>query len=95
MPLPLTDTQLETLYDNVDESDYSLQDWQDALATFDRWLEQHEIAIRPIDAMLGYLHCCTMTLAETLPPPDLSATLVDMLDQHGFDAAKDAEAAKD
>jgi len=93
MPLPLSDSQRETLYDHVDESSYSLDDWQNALEAFDRWLEQHSITARPVDAMLGYLHCCTMTNAETLPSPDLSATLIDMLDQYGFDAANDAEAA--
>ena len=92
MALTLTDAQRETLYDHVDESDYSLSDWQNALEAFDRWLKQHNTTVRPIDAMLGYLHCCTMTTAETLPSPDLSATLIDMLDQYGFDAAKDAEA---
>ena len=92
MPLSLTDTQRETLYDHVDESDYSLNDWQNALDAFDRWLEQHNIAARPADAMLGYLHCCTITDAKTLPSPDLSATLLAMLDQYGFDATKDAEA---
>ena len=95
MPLSLSAAQRETLYDHVDESDYSREDWQSALEAFDGWLKQHDIAARPVDAMLGYLHCCTMTNADTLPSPDLNATLIAMLDQYGFDAARDAEAGTD
>ena len=44
--------------------------------------------------MLGYLHCCTLTNAETLSAPDLTGLLEDMLERHGFDAAQNASAGE-
>ena len=63
--LQLTDAQHETLYDHVDESAYSLDDWMNALTAFDDWLGERNIVERPVDAMLGYVHCCTLTSATT------------------------------
>lgn len=90
--MELSEAQQQQLYDLVDESDYSFGDWRAALDTFDSWLESKAIAERPIDAMLGYLHCCTLTKAPTLSTPNLTELLRDNLSTHGFDATQGASA---
>ena len=91
--MDLSEAQQQQLFDHVDESDYSLGDWQAALScTFETWLDNNGITERPVDAMLGYVHCCTLTKAATLSSPDLSELLRENLDQYGFDAAQGASA---
>ena len=90
--MDLTEAQQQQLFDHVDESDYSLADWQAALGTFETWLEKKGIAERPTDTILGYLHCCTLTKAATLSAPDLSELLRENLNEYGFDAAHGASA---
>ncbi len=82
--------RIENLYEQVDQSDFSLSDWVEALLCFDQWLEDQNISKRPLASMLGYIHCCTLTLADTLAPPNLAKITSEMLRQHGFDAAADA-----
>lgn len=81
---------LENLYEQVDQSDFSLTDWIEALLAFDQWLHAQEIFVRPMVDMLGYIHCCTLTLASTLAPPNLAQLTHKMLKQHGFDATSNA-----
>jgi hypothetical protein len=90
--MELSEAHQQQLFDLVDESDYSLADWQAALETFDSWMDKRGVTERPLDAMLGYVHCCTLTKATTLPSPDLSDLLRDSLDEYGFDAAQGASA---
>ena len=75
------------LYELVDQSDFSLNDWIEALLTFDQWLNEEKISIRPVANMISYIHCCTLTLSDTLTPTDLAQLTYEMLKQHGFDAA--------
>ena len=90
--MELSDAQQQQLFELVDESDYSLADWQVALESFESWLEKNGVTERPVDAMLGYIHCCTLTRAATLSSPDLSDLLCENLKEHGFDAAQGASA---
>ena len=90
--MDLSEAQQQQLFEHVDESDYSLADWQAALDTFENWLVNKGITERPADAMLGYVHCCTLTKAATLSSPDLSELLRENLDHYGFDAAQGASA---
>ncbi len=90
--MELSEAHQQQLFDLVDESDYSLADWQAALGAFDSWLDNQGIAERPLDAMLGYVHCCTLTKATTLSAPDLGELLRENLKQYGFDAAQGASA---
>lgn len=78
---------LDEFCQDVDQSDYSLGDWILALLAIDQWLEESGIDQRPLESMAGYIHCCTSTLAGTLPAPDLARLTRGMLEQHGFDAA--------
>ncbi len=82
---------LETLIEQVDQSDFSLADWIQALLLFDRWLDHNNIAARPVANMIAYIHCCTISLTDSLPPPDLATLTGKMLKQYGFDAAIEIE----
>lgn len=75
-------------FETVDDSSYALADWIEALLYFDSWLERESCAERPVATMLGYIHCCTLTLAETLALPSLTDLVRENLDQYGFDAVK-------
>lgn len=77
-------------FETIDNSPYALADWLKAFAAFDLWLSEKEISARPVEAMLGYQECCTLTLAETLPVPDFTEIVLENLDQYGFDAAQPA-----
>lgn len=81
---------IEHFYEQVDESAYSFDDWIGALLSFDDWLSASGVAARPLEAMIGYLHCCTLTRAETLAAPGLDRLLQENLDRYGFDAASSA-----
>ncbi|NNE92263.1 MAG: hypothetical protein HKN23_11500 [Verrucomicrobiales bacterium] len=81
------DAMLDGFLGTVDDSHYSLGDWLEALYEFDRWLTEKSIEARPLADMIGYVHCCTMTTAETLSPPELARLLRENLDQFGFEAA--------
>lgn len=89
----LSGTDLTRWFQQIDDSSFSLSDWIEAVLEFDAWLSRNAIAERPLDSMIGYIHCCTLTMAETLSPPNLASLTREMLDQHGFDAASDAKAA--
>lgn len=86
----LAGVALEPWFETVDNSPYPLRDWLRALAAFDRWLAGEGVPARPVAAMLGYLECCTLTLAPTLPLPALDSLLAENLERHGFDAARGA-----
>ena len=73
----------------IDDSSFSLADWIEALLAFDDWLVEKDIAARPVENMIGYIHCCTLTMAETLSPPNLAELTREMLDQYGFDVASE------
>ncbi|MCB1090378.1 MAG: hypothetical protein KDL87_02525 [Verrucomicrobiae bacterium] len=75
----------------VDDSPYTLSEWLEALASFDAWLTESGVEARPVTAMLGYLECCTMTIAPSLPLPDFSRLLRTNLEAYGFDAAQPAQ----
>ncbi|MCF6312293.1 MAG: hypothetical protein L3J39_07555 [Verrucomicrobiales bacterium] len=76
----------DQLFSQVDQSDFSLHDWLTALLGFDTWLSQRSISSRPLANMISYIHCCTLSLSDSLPPPDLSLLTLKLLDQYGFDA---------
>jgi hypothetical protein len=87
-----SEPQRQQFYEYVDESAYSLADWEQAWEAFDGWLSEQKVTARPIDSMLGYLHCCTLSNAETLSAPNLADQVKEMLNLHGFDAASPAGA---
>ncbi len=84
------DPALKKLFEQVDQSDYSLSDWIKALLIFDQWLDDKKIQGRPVASMLSYIHCCTLTLSDNLAPPDLARLTNEMLKLYGFDAASES-----
>lgn len=75
----------DELFEKVDESDYSLRDWAEALVVFDRWLAQKGVSERPHTAMLGYIHCCTMLNAPQISLPSLKVIVNQSLTEYGFE----------
>lgn len=88
----LNSIELAPWFETVDDSAYALGDWLRGLRAFDAWLAERHVSERPVDTMLGYLECCTMTVPETLAPPDFPDLVRGNLDAHGFDAARPAKA---
>ena len=84
----LNGMDLDEWFETVDESAYALEDWIEAVLFFDSWLERVGCARRPVPAMIGYIHCCTLTLAETLSPPSLKDLVKENLERYGFDTVK-------
>ena len=93
---PETDGERDPLDDFaqlVDESPYALEDWLEALKAFHTWLADHEPPLEaPAGSVLGYLHCCTLTLARTVNLPSFTDQLLSSLEQYGFDASVEAKA---
>ena len=86
-----TPGQVEQLMEHVDGSDYSLADWVEALAEFDAWLEHQNRRERPIEEMLGYIHCCTLMQSPGLGLPILKVIVYQSLTEFGFEAISDAQ----
>ncbi|MCB1232763.1 MAG: hypothetical protein KDN19_21140 [Verrucomicrobiae bacterium] len=82
--------ELTPWFETIDDSPYALEDWLRALVAFDGWLTSNRIEARPVETMLGYLECCTLSLATTMAPPDFAALALENLDQYGFDATRPA-----
>lgn len=75
----------DVLFEKVDESDYSLADWAEALVVFDRWLSGNGVSGRPFGAMVGYIHCCTMMNAPQISLPSLKVIVHQSLTEYGFE----------
>lgn len=80
----------ERLLEEVDQSDYSLADWVEALAAFDTWLESRGVDERPVPEMLGYIHCCTLTNAPTIDLPSLNIIVDQSLTEFGFEVISES-----
>ena len=83
--------ELESLLDQVDDSDYSLADWVEAFVEFDRWLDQKGETRRPLTGMRGYIHCCTFTNPPLLTSPSLKVIVIKALTEYGFDVLSEAQ----
>lgn len=81
-----SDVDLDYFYEEVDRSHYSLADWASALVAFDKWLSEQGKSERPFRAMVGYLHCCTLTSAYSVGVPSLEVVLFQCLKNYGFEA---------
>jgi len=68
---------------HVDASDYSLEEWLDALASLKAHLPPG-IEISPRRA-LGYLHCVQMTIDPTLARPPLREATLELFEEYGID----------
>lgn len=80
---------LDDLFDDVDESDYSLADWVEALIAFDEWLAEEGETRRPLAAMRSYIHCCTYLASPKLSLPMLKVIVIKSLTEFGFVAVSE------
>ena len=69
----------------VDESDYSLKDWVDAILAFEQWLNDQGIAEKSFLNMLGYLQCCAEMLSDHVEKPCLEQFLLQCLSDFGYE----------
>ena len=78
---------LAKLIDEVDQSDYSLIDWVEALLGFDEWLvtNKPEYVDRDFDHIVGYLHCCQMTTSDNLSKPNMRNVVNECLNDFGYE----------
>ncbi|MEM9280276.1 MAG: hypothetical protein AAGA96_00480 [Verrucomicrobiota bacterium] len=81
---------LDEFVDQVDQSDYALLDWIEALLGFGDWLKARNHQSFPFREMVGYTHCCTLTNAPGISLPSLKLVVVQALEEHGFAAATDS-----
>lgn len=82
---------LDDLLDDVDESDYSLADWVEALIAFDGWLAEKGETRRPLAAMRSYIHCCTYLNSPQLCLPVLKVIVIKALTEFGFVAVSEPQ----
>ena len=74
----------ESLLTAVDESDYSLADWLEALGAFDAWLSARGEARRPWREIVGYIHCCTQMASPGIALGTLKVIVFQALTEFGF-----------
>jgi len=75
----------ETLFTAVDDSDYSLADWIEALGAFEAWLEERDEARRPWREIVGYIHCCTLMASPGVDLGGLKVIVIKALTEFGFE----------
>ncbi|MEM9015383.1 MAG: hypothetical protein AAGC68_00115 [Verrucomicrobiota bacterium] len=83
--------EIDSFVKLVDDSDYSLQDWVEALLGFDQWLTNKGRDERPFAEMTGYVHCCTYTNSPLLPLPSLQVLVIQALEGFGFEAVEQSQ----
>lgn len=75
----------ETLFAAVDDSDYSIADWIEALGAFEAWLEERGEARRPWREIVGYIHCCTLMASPGVDLGNLKVIVFKALTEFGFE----------
>ena len=78
------------LLESVDDSDYSLRDWVEALVSFSEYIEEKD-GVADLNTMLGYLNCCCEADGGSVSLP-LIHVLNEMLKQYGFEGGQSAAA---
>ncbi len=82
-----TQADYEELSSAIDESDYGLADWLEALISFEHWLQARAVLHRPFSSIIGYIHCCTLMNAKLVITPSLNIIVNKALIDYGFDAS--------
>jgi hypothetical protein len=81
----------EALLSAVDESDYSLDDWLEALGTFRAWLEDRGETRRSWRNMTGYVHCCTLMASPGIALGNLKVIVFQALTEFGFESMTESQ----
>ncbi len=74
------------LLDAVDESDFTLRQWVDALMLLERWLEVRELELPVVD-QLGYVCCSAEAAGAGANVTYLPSLVEDMLAAYGCERA--------
>jgi len=74
----------QELFERVDGSTYSMTDWLEAIECFHDWQSaQGQATVLKI--LLGYIECCAESAQNTPNEPSLNGTVIEMLEQYGFE----------
>ena len=74
------------LFQEVDESNFSLADWLDALSVLYKWLDQNGLNL-PCQDGLGYISCAAKSVEGSSILIHLPSLVHDFLDQYGCELA--------
>tara|TARA_R110002096_G_scaffold19639_14_gene65389 strand:- start:2447 stop:2803 length:357 start_codon:yes stop_codon:yes gene_type:complete len=84
------DANLDLLFEEVDQSDYSLRDWIEALVAFYHWIQARNKGPAPYREMIGYTNCCTLMNAAGVSLPPLKVIVLQALSDYGFEHLSDS-----
>jgi hypothetical protein len=80
------DDLLRALLEEVDESDFSLHDWMEALLVLNQWLEERGLNL-PIRDNIGYVSCAVASAGTGAHLSHLPSLVADLLEQYGCERA--------
>jgi hypothetical protein len=86
-----SDEEREALLEAVEEGDYSLADWLEAISTFETWLGDRGEERRPWRDIVGYIHCCTLMGGPGIALGSLNIIVNQTLIEFGFRAVDDPQ----
>lgn len=76
----------DALLESVDESDYSLRDWVEALRELGHWLDGRNMKMKLMD-QIGYMSCAAASAGAGANLSHLPSLLNDMLQTYGCERA--------
>lgn len=77
---------LPALLEQVDESDFSLRDWMEALIVLNQWLEERSLNL-PTNDNIGYVSCAVASAGAGAHLSHLPSLVRDLLEQYGCERA--------
>jgi hypothetical protein len=77
---------VDALFEFVDDGDFSLSEWFEALIVFDQWLDAQNSTIA-LDDQVGYLSCAAASAGAGSNLSHLPTLLEDMLQTYGCERA--------
>ena len=75
---------MKQLLQAIDDSIHPLKEWLTAFDLMNSWLIQNRRKAS-MEKRIGYLSCCSKSVANFFPSPELSEVTREMLDLHGMD----------
>lgn len=84
---PRQRSAFQVLLNEVDESEFSMQQWTDAIMKMYDWLEREQKEALFTD-VLGYINCCSQSANQQLSGKKLSDLVVEFLEEFGFERSE-------
>lgn len=81
------DVQRDQLLTYVDDSDFSLLDWMEALKLLGHWLDAHDQSME-LEDQLGYVSCAVEAAGADARMEHLPSLVSDMLHRYGCERAQ-------